>query len=429
MKKEFIKAIIKCVLISLFFISCTKSNTSFDDIKNDAKNAISASSKENQVKYAEENLKQIGEDVAKLTNESGFIEFIHNEVNKKFDGEYEVLIKDLKKNSTWSNNLNTLKINAGLEAFKDIRNESFYPHIYIPKFQYDEENNILSRYSVDSILFVFYGGDLSSSDINASHDAYYLNDKDSLVYWGLVNETYANQHEVWIFALNDKVGFDGRNAPVESGPDAGGGGGGGGTTTSNTIEDGLNINYRLNKLTVKLYKESWLGGDSEVHMRAWANCRNGRVNGNLLLGLQDYSTNVSTTDFLGCLIKNVKTRDIRNQKEFVVNLTLNSNWTVNDFNTKPIIFQYVIFERDLWPTGTVTQVHNPYSGTSDTQNLQAFFTFRSADDEYIISSFYANKAGVISTSPSLNDKVYNSNGFMTTYNVNNDGIKFNVVNY
>jgi hypothetical protein len=383
--------------------------------------------------------KQIGNEIAKLTKDPAFVNFVHEQVNKKFDRQYEVLIDDLKKNSTWSDKLNNKNINNGLSAFKNLNGASYFPHIFIPKFQHDSDeglNNSTSNIVEDDIVFAFYGG--SGDSISGSHPAYYL-DEDSLKYYGLVNETFADNNEVWVFALNESLDADGKLAlpcgdedyPCGGGGGSGGGGGGGGGgNTSNGIGDGTNVNYRINKMTVRHHNESWLAGQSEVRIRAWMNYHNGRYNGDPAAPFQDYSTEASSTDECGVLIKNVKRKDIKNWVENTVNFTLKTNWTLNIFSSTPVIFQYCIFERDLWPVGIRTASHYPYYGESAYAGQAAFFVYRSQDNEYLTNSFYANKSGMLINIPQTGgNKTYNNNDYMTESREDVEGIKINIQNY
>ncbi|MEQ1555001.1 MAG: hypothetical protein ABL929_12520 [Ferruginibacter sp.] len=454
MRRIIISTITLCIISTVFIVSCKKSNIDIQESNIDANNSITSKSAAEQIKYAEINLKKIGSEIAKLTANPAFINFVHTEVNKKFDGEYEVLVEDLSKNPTFGNQLNSAKLNEGLNAFKNLEGENFFPHIYLPKFRHNEDlqiNNTASKFIVDSILYVFFGGSDANlnADINGSFPAYYADENDSLRYWGLINETFADEHDVWIFALSESVDTQGRLLPCiedECGGSGGGGGtgggtGGGGPSTEgpapqgpmgvNTIDDGFNLNYRIEKIKVKQHKESWVAGQSEVAIRAWTNKRNGRLDGNNnSYPLTDYYTNTSITDFKGFRIKNVKRRDVKNQVEFTINYNVATNWTVNDYNTKDIIYQYVIFEKDNWPVADRSTPLFPFYGEAQYASQSAFFGFKSSDDEYFIGSFYANKSGMTINIPQPGgNKTYNSTNFLIESREDNVGIKFNIHNF
>lgn len=184
------------VFAMIFFIAGCKKTT--NDMQANISDVIPITSQSaaKQVAYAETNLRKIGTEIAKLTKDPAFVNFIHNEVNKKFDQEYEVLIDNLKKNPIWSTKLNSKNLNEGLAAFKNIGGPdggNYFPQIYLPKFQYDEDNNSnnvssnnTSNVDGEEILYMFYGGN-AEVDTTHNHESFpaYIKDvTDSLIYWG-----------------------------------------------------------------------------------------------------------------------------------------------------------------------------------------------------------------------------------------------------
>lgn len=433
--------------IMLMIVGCKKTSSDLQVDSFDS-SPITSQSAAKQVAYAATNLKKIGTEIAKLTKDPAFVSFVESQASKKFGGEYAVLIEKLIQNPVWSNKLNTQNLKEGLASFKNLNGRNFYPQIYIPKLLQDEENSINNFTSQtnnvgedDSVKIVIYGGDSIPNNSSLIYPGYIVDTDGDLIDWGFINEEYANDHNVWVFSLNEVVDDQGRLMlpPCDpSDPDCtGSGGGGGGTPPApssiigiNDLSNGIGLNFRINKIKVKQHKENWLAGQSEVSINAWSNCRNGRVAGSASAPFQDYLTDVTYSDSKGILIKNVKRRDVKDQTEFTINYHLNTNWTVDNFNTKPIIFQYVIFEKDNWPTGERTRAHFPYNGESPYLNQSALFTFRSADDEYFLGSFYANKSGMTTNIISnTSNKTYTSNHFMLETRENNDGIKFNIANF
>lgn len=86
------------IILSLIVITitagCKKTERSFEN--GESKATILNKSYEDQVKYAETHLKQLGSEIGKLTANPEFVNYIHESVIKKFDDEYEVLIKDIQ---------------------------------------------------------------------------------------------------------------------------------------------------------------------------------------------------------------------------------------------------------------------------------------------------------------------------------------------
>ncbi len=203
--------------IMLLIVGCKKTNK---DVQNDFVDStpITSQSAAKQVAYAEANLKKIGAEIALLSKDDDFVNFVRTQARKKFDQEYEVLIEDLKKNPTWGAKMNTKNLNEGLAAFKNIggtNGGNYYPQIYIPTFQYEEDESVNNSTSLlaDSILYMFYGGNAeidSATNTSDSYPAYFLNSTGNFEYSRMVNEEYANTHEVWVFSLNEVVNSAGR---------------------------------------------------------------------------------------------------------------------------------------------------------------------------------------------------------------------------
>lgn len=391
---------------------CEKTN---DEMNNDSQSVIPITSKSaaKQVAYAEENLKKIGAEVAILAKDIAFVNFVKAEVGKKFDEEYEVLIEDLKKNSIWNSKLGTTKINEGLSAFKNLdggKAGSFYPQIYMPNLQYKEDEGIFNLSSNgldDQIYYVFFGGNAEDIDESSLVDdkkmGYILNQNDSLVEWGLIDEAFANENDVWILSLNESVNSAGRLAPIcEDGngntiPCGSGGGTGGGGTGGGTGGGGVDPDYdpvesllpnhptvddanfqpvkcKIENMSVRVYYESWLAGKSEVCIKANLSCHNNRalgaLNGNVNEG---YYRSNQYSNRLGKYIRKFSRKEIRRQTSVPINYSLQTGWSSLNVLSDPIFFNYIIFERDIWPVGTntvnrgarVDHIQNPASISND----------------------------------------------------------------
>ncbi len=430
---------------------------------------ITSQSAARQVAYAETNLKKIGAEIAKLSLDEKFVNFVRTEARKKFDQEYEVLIDDLKKNPNWSIKMNTKNLNDGLAAFKNIggiNGANYYPQIYIPTFQHNEDENNTNLYSAlpsDSILYVFYGGNAevdTATNIEDSYPAYNLNSSGDLVYWGTVNEEYANNHEVWVFSLNEVVigssrlplpcfDNDGVNIPCGSGGGGGGTGGGTGGGSSDPDNDpaenirpvNINVgdithdlvNCKIESMIVRQHKENWIAGASEIAIRAVLNCHNNREN-----GLPDPAANTQyksdqASNQLGKLISKVKRKKIKNQEMFYPNYSLQTLWPSRYRASDPIYFDYVIFERDIWPSPTQMN-YRWMPGRSD-----LFWTSGGVTSQYELKYRSANEWGnnseiygapyARSYLASTNVVVFSQYQFYQSGLINNAGIGFNTVAY
>ena len=91
--KSLIPRLITAIVL-FTFPACQKTEQALQSIPN-----VAALNIRDQVAYIDRHLRAITEELAILCSEKEFVSFVHTEVKKKFDGEYEVLINDLKKNS------------------------------------------------------------------------------------------------------------------------------------------------------------------------------------------------------------------------------------------------------------------------------------------------------------------------------------------
>jgi hypothetical protein len=414
------KLIIVLVCVSSI-LSCRKTDKNFEEPI-----PITSQSVQKQIDYASKHLKQITEGIALFAKDKDFVSFVHVETKKKFDDEYEVLIQDLQMNSTWKQKMNVPKINNALNAFKNIDGSNYYPQIYIPKFQHEEDMKEEKNYTPPTeniiselIVYIYYSGDAevdSSTNENESYAGYVLDSTNQLVYWGMVNEEYANDNEVWVISLNESVGNGGNFCPPEyvnggyqycpeslygyccggdNPPPPPPGGCNGDPDCDPTMfapttipfpELGHNkVNFRITEMVVKDGKESWLAGKSEISIRAVLNCHNDRTIGSPYPAITQRYKSDQTANYLGNLIRKYKRREINRGTQVLVNYNLQTNWQNSNHLQDPVYFDYVIFERDIWPapkqtrlrTGREDRLQTP-GGIADSYYLD----YRSGGERY-----------------------------------------------
>lgn len=449
--------------IILLLQSCTKTDETIIQKQFVEKTEIMSKSASEQVTYAQQNLKEIGTEIAKLAQNKDFITYVHNEVKKKFDNEYEVLIQDLFKNSLWRNKEEYKKIDSYLNQFKNLGGANYYPQIYIPKFQELEDNGIVSssfgdNATEDSIVYVYYGGDSeadTATNENESYLGYVMNSVGQMVYWGMVNEEYANNNEVWIISINESVNNAGYVCPfapngTQFSPECPGGGGGGNDNPPPPPPGGCTgdpncdpneaapftepfpdlghskVNCKIEKMIVKDGKESWLAGASEISIRAKLHTHNNRELGNLPNSPAKHYRSLQYSNYLGKLISKFKRKSIKNGTEKSVNFPVETDWQSQFAYSDPIFSDYVIFEKDNWPA----HLHNNLRyGRIDTR-IRGSETetwdqkYRSSKRKYTDND-YPYASGVI-----VNNYTFINYG--TSYFdgiIRNDKIAFNFVGY
>jgi len=123
------------VTIAILISSCQK-EISFKPIDSDK--AINKAPIEQQYAYVRDNFKKILNDLAPLFKDPEFIVYLRSEAAKKFDGDYNVLIKTIIENPMYKQRINFTKIQADLEAFKGLGGDDYYPQIYFPFFEQHE---------------------------------------------------------------------------------------------------------------------------------------------------------------------------------------------------------------------------------------------------------------------------------------------------
>lgn len=376
-----LKLLMLAVIVVIVGIGCKKSNDFYD---NRVENIINKSESE-QIKFVNKNLQIITLEIAKLSKDKNFRNFVKQEASKKFDQEYEVLINDLKKNPLWKEKLNTKALNEALDKFKNIGGKNYFPHIYIPKMQYQEDNgkietsNSKSTFDIASLtesieqepLFVFSPCDgINSNGVSSDIcDGYTLNEAgDALLFVGMVDEDFANLNEVWVIALNESVDDGGIALPILGNIDPGyyvpdeppGNAGQIGTTGISTVQydnsvfNDVTVNCKITLMSVKMHKESWFSGASDVSVKAVLTCHNGRAKGEPYPAGYVLYTSDQTSDRRGNLIRKFRRKEIKNQETINVDYSLQTNWP-SGMLRNPSNFDFIIFESDGWPANQIKE--------------------------------------------------------------------------
>ena len=319
-------------------------------------------------------------ELAPLMKNKEFINYIHAEAAKKFDGSNEVLIKTLISNPQFSKLINTQRMNAALAAFINIDGQNLYPQIYIPNFDKHlaKRNSPTYRTSAAGDELVIYDG----TEPQTTAPSYIYNEEGEIIPTGtVVTEQYALDNEIYIISINENVQYDGtfppEIMPIRLPPQI----------TSN-------VNFRIERIWVKDNKESWLAGASEVHIKALSATYNHRIAGNPLDAFVDYPTNpsVSPYDYKGRGIIQLPRNEVTSSGiPYIVDYPLNVNWVVGNYYSDPIAFCYVIFEYDPWPAGikgAVSLLPSSPDPTSDRSSI----SFRSSNTSYggEVSGFASN---------------------------------------
>ncbi len=344
--------------------------------------------------YAYNKLSLIGFNVLKDSKDSKFKNHVYNKVNEKFDNDFDVLLKDLEISNQNSSLKSAINSNV-LEAFKGIDDNNYYPQVFIPFFDELKENNILE--TSDPVLVIFAGGEDDKKD---EFEGYILNgnnEPEKLDF--LITEDFARKNEVWVISINERVDNHGEVLPTYNS-----------IGKKNTLKSITNsINCQIENMTVTRHYESWASGKSEVSIRAYLEYGDGLNSDGIPV---DVISDRTTDDLTGILIRQFTRDDVDYARTFNLNFNLQEDWSNGDFESDPIIYLYVIFESDSWPTGTRTESDTLANGAT------RYMSFRSADPSYSIGTIYSN----------TNNGEFQSK-YAGTYTVNNSNIQFNTELY
>lgn len=153
-------------------------------------------------------LKEFANDFTPVLNSKAARNIIREKARLKFDEEYEVLIKNLFDEPVIKS---LVSPSVSEKLHNDLYKRSglhIYPQIYIPTFQYLEDNGLMHRFDSTELppVFVFYSGDpeVDSAQNNEVYPGYILVEGE-FHFYTMVDEEYANENEVWVFSLNETV--------------------------------------------------------------------------------------------------------------------------------------------------------------------------------------------------------------------------------
>ncbi|MEI2710261.1 MAG: hypothetical protein V9E96_14800 [Chitinophagaceae bacterium] len=385
----------------LLIVSCRK-NEQFTII---AENPIAKKSINEQRQYVRDNFKKIMKELKPIFKDSELKAILYSEIAKKFDGDYNVLIKTLINNPQVSCKVNKEKVNSLLAAFYNIDGRNYHPQIYIPNFQKHISTQSLRTSTDEVVEAVFYDGDETVNE----KPTYTFNEDGEVVPTGnIADEDYSLAKPLYIFGLNENSYED----PIIYTP----------SVTNNTSST---VNAKIEYMTIRHLNESWLAGASEVCIRALSTTWNHKLMG-VSTNPQVSINNIRTTTSLqGHEIW--KLQRVLCGYEQLVNYPLNINWEVTNFTSDPIVYTYVIFEADAWPIGTKVAASLIPSNPDPLTNKD-YFEFRSNDESY----------GCNLNTPSVNNAIYGnisglSNNFHDLYYdgriIDRADIKYNIRKY
>lgn len=126
-----------------------------------------------------------------------FKEFLYGEIEKQFDGDYNVLIDVLLEKNV---NSKSKAVGFSKRITDEFQSQDIYPQIFIPFYEELKAEGILG--SKDPIV-VFPTPDEAIRE----YPGYILNDKVELQELDfMISEEFAMQNEIWVISPNERVG-------------------------------------------------------------------------------------------------------------------------------------------------------------------------------------------------------------------------------
>jgi hypothetical protein len=152
--------------------------------------------KENENKLSDKNPSlTIVSEIAKYSCQPDFKKNVYRLVRDRFDGDNNVLCKDI---------ISKTKIGLNdtiLGALQYYQQEGLYPQIYIPYFE-----EIQKRKTDENVIFI------NGIGVDESQNAFqgYWFDNDTIINTPFfIDEQYAMNHEVWVISINERVDENG----------------------------------------------------------------------------------------------------------------------------------------------------------------------------------------------------------------------------
>ncbi|TDG35478.1 hypothetical protein EZJ43_12685 [Pedobacter changchengzhani] len=356
--------------------------------------AISFSTKRDAKIYLNKKLNEYGKILAKLAQNPEMRKLVDSRVAEKFDGDYNVLLKDLIKpiGSTTvslksSLQMSTTPINTGgpaqqlnLQALQtaltqplEINGQTFYPQIYIPFFEEQQSVPIepidvvepgtpifdpclkvipkaLERAFVNPVIVRYDGEEIAGQETFLG----FTNDQNGVLIENIpVDECFAKRHRVWAITLNERSG-------LSRGPK---------NTSADTPEPSIhNIGQVafIKNMKVKANKESWIKGGNELQMTwsmSWKDGINPSTNTYAVHPFElkfwigyniKYISTISLGDFTKRDVKKGRVKNLNidyavfgNPTSFVA---AGSEWNTmkNWYNKMGTYIYYVVYENDTW---------------------------------------------------------------------------------
>jgi hypothetical protein len=292
-----VKKLLYLLFLCILGLSCKKETGKLprDGENNNILNKVEAKA------YVNDRLSKYARVIASLSRSTYVRKVVNQGIAKKFDGDYNILIKDLYKmlaspgTDQATHKLAPPSEEPGVDPPSPVdltilgelllepvlvNNDTLYPQIYIPfsePEQVDEGmEGVLPADPCANVaplsptevypypVIVSYDGDESSGQEVFTGSSY---DHNGIAIDGIqVSECFAKRHPVWAVTINERVDQSGRfPGDIYAQPSTG------------NAPTPIGADLYMPDIVVKQHKESWIKGGSEIQMQfgvSWANGTN-----------------------------------------------------------------------------------------------------------------------------------------------------------
>lgn len=348
------------LLILLFLFSCQEEDVTQNNVNSNPDEVSVLETPQDKLARVNQSMKILAQFSLGLSKSESARSNIYKLVQNQFDGDYNVLFKDILDDNSiepsarlesLNNHSKVTKedINEALSSFLGIEDSmNYYPQIYIPFY---EEMSASGKLGSEDPVIIVHLSDTTGNSFTGFQSS---DDNDLITTDFLVDESFAQNHEVWVLSINERVDNNGNvkelyKKSVQNG-------------RTQVVVRGL-----IDRMKITCMKESWTSGSLEVELVAvstWYGAVNPQTG-----ELNDYNE-VGRVPLAYWPRKSVN----------------RGSWRTVGFPIAPDLetdiwgdyYCYVIYEYDVWPSPLRDRPVGP-PGTSSEYILR----YRSADEEFI----------------------------------------------
>lgn len=278
-------------------------------------------------------------------------------------------------------------LSMNLNSFREINGKNYYPQVFIPFYLSHVAKGDIGKKDITFLVTCVDGVNVFTGyKLNSKGELYELKSP--------ITKQYAQENEVWVVSINERVNDDA-------------------SVPEPYIKRKLKTfgDIDIVDMKIKDHKESWVYGASEVHMKSFITYANDGIDPDTGSWAQG-GTGLTTSSNSGFLVRQYSRSEVSNETNVNIAFEIMSNWDCSSFTVDMVLYGYVIFEYDPFPTGTRTE-----QVLMNSENF--YYTFRSAHSSYSCYKMYGN----------LNGGAISSSLYVDGYDVNNSAIEFDVEAY